>query len=145
MAKKRAKKKAEREMFRQMPEADLLELRNATLHEIAVICEERNSKTGTLQRINQELGSRKSGEVDRVVVTDHAIVRYLQRVEGLDITRVRDKIVEMTRRAIRRDKMFMDDPETGLVIVRKEGSDSVATILEPGSVSSRLDEDETTA
>lgn len=132
---KGARRKAEIERFNRMPEADLLELRNVLSREVQVLMEDKNRKIGQIQRINKILTERKSTEIDRVVVTDHAIVRYLERVEGLDLEAIRLKITEMTRRAIRRDQEFMDDPVTGFIVVRKDGSDSVATIMHNGAVS----------
>lgn len=128
--------KEERERFAQMPEADLLELRAVLHREISVLVREKDQKVSSIKRIDAELLVREHAEAHRIVVTDHAIVRYLERVDGLDVEAVRQKIAEMGRRAVRRDEEFMDDPVTGLIIVRRENSDSIATIM-PGDAIKR--------
>lgn len=39
----------------------------------------------------------------RVVVTDHAVLRYLERIEGVDVARIRRRIEKLTRIAIDHD------------------------------------------
>lgn len=34
----------------------------------------------------------KSGDGNRIEVTDHAVIRYIERVMGIDVGRIRDKI-----------------------------------------------------
>lgn len=121
--------KEERERFAQMPEADLIELRAVLHREISVLVREKDQKVGSIKRIDSELTKRRHPDAHRVIVTDHAIVRYLERMEGLDVEAVRRKVEEMARRAVRRDDEFMDDPQTGMIVVRRKGSDSVATVM----------------
>lgn len=45
-----------------------------------------------LAKLKQEL-RRRRGKQERPFVSDHAIVRYLERIEGLDIEAVRDFIL----------------------------------------------------
>ena len=130
MSKSQKRAKEETARFATMPEADLLQLRNVLHKEINVLINEKNAKVASIQRIGKELADRNSANADRVVVTDHAVVRYLERYHGIDAEHVRNKIVEMTKRAIRQDFEFLKDPVTGLIVVCKEGSQSVATIMD---------------
>lgn len=111
----------------------MIELRATTNKTIQVLMNEKNACVGTIHRINAELTKRQSAEAHRVAVTDHAVVRYLERIDGLDLEGVRQKITEMARRAIRRDDQFLHDPITGMVLACRRGSDSIATIL-PDSI-----------
>lgn len=125
---KRAKE--ERERFKDEPTANLLELRKTLHKEVQVLMDEKNRKVGSIDRVNKELKSRQHESVEEIAVTDHAVVRYLERVKGLDLEGARQEIIEMANRAVRRDSEFLEDPVTGMVIVRRKGSASIATILE---------------
>lgn len=50
------------------------------------------SKRQTLRHIDASIAKIKSEEA-RVVVSDHAILRYLERIEGVDIQAVKAKIL----------------------------------------------------
>ena len=126
--------KEERDLFKSLPDGDLIERRNILHREVRVLMNDKNMKVGTIHRINAELESRQHAEAERIAVTDHAVVRYLERLEGFDLEGTRQKIMEMARRSIRRDDEFMDDPVTGFVVVRKKGSDSIATIMDKDAV-----------
>jgi hypothetical protein len=134
---KKARREAERERFKALPEGDLIEMRATLSKEVRMLVAEKERKSALIQRITNILLERRSTEVDRVVVTDHAVVRYLERVDGLDLEGVRQTITEIARRAVRRDEEFMDDPVTGLIVVRRIGSDSVATVMDKGSAARR--------
>lgn len=124
------KAKEERERFAGMPEGDLIELRAVLHREIAMLIQQKDQKVGSIKRIDTELAGRQHPDAERIVVTDHAVVRYLERMEGLDLESTRQKIAAMARRAIRRDDEFTDDPVTGMIVVRRAGSDSIATIMD---------------
>jgi hypothetical protein len=120
--------------FAAMAEADLLELRVRLQKEINVLVNERGAKASSIQRITTELIKRQSPDAVRMAITDHAVVRYIERLEGRDLEGVRTKILEMVSRSVRRDAEFLDDPVTGMVIACREGSNSVATILDKDAV-----------
>lgn len=62
-------------------------------------------------------------------VTDHAVVRYLERVEGIDTDAVRAKIREMTERAVPfKNCDGLWDEATKAVLILGNG-DGVVTIL----------------
>lgn len=134
---KRAKE--EREKFAGMPDGDLIELRAVLHREIAMLVQQKDHKVGSIKRIDTELIRREHLDAERIVVTDHAVVRYLERVDGLNLESVREKIAAMARRAVRRDDEFTDDPVTGMIVVRRIGSDSIATIMEGGAEKSKPD------
>lgn len=125
---KRAKEESER--FAGMPEGDLIELRAMLHREITMLVQQKDQKVGSIKRIDTALAQRQHQDAERIVVTDHAVVRYLERMEGLDLELTRQKIAAMARRAIRRNDEFTDDPVTGMIVVRRVGSDSIATIME---------------
>ena len=125
-----AEKKAERERFGRMTESELMELRVVLMREMQVLQSERSRKAGTVARITAEIRQRKiNAGPDRIVITDHAVVRYLERIDGMDIEAVRQKVLDMARRAKRADSEFLDDEESGFRIVKRDGSESVATII----------------
>lgn len=125
-----AAKAEEKIRFKQMSESELLELRMVLLRECNVLSGERQRRIGSIHRINDELKSRKDAEgASRIVITDHAVVRYLERIEGMDIEAVRAKVRDMAARSQRRDAEFLDDSVTGFTVVRRDGSESVATIM----------------
>lgn len=131
---KSKKSKEESELFKTLPDGDLIERRSILHREVQVLMSEKNMKVGTIHRISKELEERQHSEAERIAVTDHAVVRYLERMEGFDLEGTRQKIMEMARRSVRRDNEFMDDPVTGMIVVRKKGSDSIATIMDGDAV-----------
>ena len=126
-------KREERERFASMPDGDLIELRAMLHREISVLIQQKEKKVGSIKRIDDELANRKHHDAERIVVTDHAVVRYIERLEGRDLEDIRRKIADMARRAIRRDDEFTDDPVTGMIVVRRKGSDSIASIMHGGA------------
>lgn len=57
------------------------------------------SKRLTLRQIDAQLEKLQSEEAF-IVVLDHAVIRYLERVEGMDIESLREKIIATEREKI---------------------------------------------
>lgn len=58
-------------------------------------------KTSELKEITREITNRQRPSI-KPVVTDHAIIRYLERVEGIDIQGIRNEILsDITKQAIK--------------------------------------------
>lgn len=131
---KSQRSKDEAATFAAMAEADLIELRIRLQKEINVLVQDKGNKASSIQRITTELIKRQSPDAARIAITDHAVVRYIERLEGRDLEGVRTKIIEMVSRSIRRDREFLDDPVTGMVLACREGSNSVATILDKDAI-----------
>lgn len=65
---------------------DLLEAKRSKNHPVLI------SKRQTLRYLDLQIAKLKSEETE-VIVSDHAIVRYLERVEGVDIESIKHKIL----------------------------------------------------
>lgn len=55
---------------------------------------------GRLGSINAALKRRRAADSDRFEITDHAVLRFLERAKGLDVAAVRAEIVTLLQRAI---------------------------------------------
>ena len=119
--------KLKRQELEAMTVADLMELRQVCEKKKSLLDRERNSLISSMTLITNELRKRKAG--NQLAITDHAIVRYLQRVEGFDIELRRQKIEAMVRRSVRINSEMLKDEETGLLIVQQEKTNSIATII----------------
>lgn len=61
---------------------------------------EHNLKTNQVRKIEQEI--KKLSSNDSIIVSEHAILRYLERVKGIDLEEIKatilnDKIIELTK------------------------------------------------
>ena len=64
--------------------------REAAEHEQRTASKRRANLDAAIQRATEKLAASRAGPIR---VTDHAVVRYLERVEGVDIEAVRRKIL----------------------------------------------------
>jgi len=69
-------------------------------------------------------------------VTDHAVVRYLERIEGMDLESVRAHIRALAQQSTRRNGEFIDHP-SGLVLAKREKG-AVATLYHPASEEEKI-------
>lgn len=77
--------------------------------------------------VNDEKRRRRAGR-DQFVISDHAIVRYLERKHGVDIEGIREEILTMALRAAGEGHR-RHDSESGLTFAMDRQSLIVATVL----------------
>jgi hypothetical protein len=108
---KKARREAERERLKALPEGDLIEMR-ATLSKEVRMLVGREGKKHLIPAHHEYIAN--AGAPRLTVVTDHAVVRYLERVNGLDLEGVladdhRDRAESgAPRRRVRRSRYRFD-------------------------------------
>lgn len=80
-----------------------------------------------LNFVNDERKGRRAGR-DQFVISDHAVVRFLERKKGMDVEAVRDEILQMALRAAGGGHR-RHDAESGLTFAMDKNSLIVATVL----------------
>lgn len=113
-----------------LPDADLLQLLEANRVEIEPIALRVNRLKAQGDAIRKELGYRRF-KAQGYSVSDHAIVRYLERRMGVDVQAVREEIVEMVKRANGDGRRRFKDGETDIVFAVDEDQKVITTILTP--------------
>lgn len=94
-----------------------------------------NNAASALRRYHAELKERQAKLGDRQrPVTDHAVVRYLERCKGVDITAIRNELRQMADDAIAaKDGEHHWHEETGTILVIGDDA-QVITVLDPEQV-----------
>jgi hypothetical protein len=99
---KATRKKARSEAEIAIEKATLEELKNMRAElgrEIAM----RSKATQELQRrlniVGSEIDKRKHLSTDGLFISDHAVLRYLERIKGIDMQAMRNEISEIAKRA----------------------------------------------
>jgi len=112
------------------------ELRNM-LHELG---REVNQRSNAMNEVRTRLDAVR-GEIEKretltsvgVHISDHAIVRYLERYKGLDVRAIREEIAAMARRSgkLNSGEQYArrQDDETGLTIGINEITNVVTTVF----------------
>jgi transcriptional regulator with XRE-family HTH domain len=91
-----------------MDNHDLMTLRVTLNTELAVIKRQQSNVISKINQISNELRRRKSPG-DTVDVSEHAVVRFLERVHGINVKEIRRKIREaIPPDAVRGDKFTVD-------------------------------------
>jgi hypothetical protein len=81
--------------------------------------------SGHLTTLNEAIRIKEASEkVDDIIVTDHAIVRWLERVEGVDLDRVRAEIRRIINSGYSDPKsdqnVFIDEQTVAVVVTRRD-------------------------
>lgn len=69
--------------------------------------------------------------MSRVNVTDHAVLRYLQRARGVDVEAVRRHVAELATNGARLGATGVTIENVKLVLRYRDGAAHVVTALEP--------------
>jgi sugar-specific transcriptional regulator TrmB len=82
-----------------------------------------------LGAVNEAIRAAKASETD-IVVTDHALVRFLERIEGVDIEAIRSKIRTMVHGKIdpKSDHDIVVDEDSRAVFVVRRGQTITTTL-----------------
>jgi hypothetical protein len=134
-AEKRRRKAAKQEalaMLAKLSDADLKNLRHEVGREMAMQSSKINQLRVRLEAIRREFERRSTSTPSGIHITDHAVVRFLERVKGIDVDAARAEIGEMALRArSERDGRMgrRRDPATGLVIGMDENTTHVTTVF----------------
>jgi len=132
---KRRRKQVRQEamdMLAKLSDGDLKNLRFEVGREMAMQSAKINSLRVRLDAIKSEFERRNTSTPAGIHITDHALVRYLERIKGVDVNAVRAEIGEMALRArSERDGRMgrRRDPTTGLVIGMDENALHVTTVF----------------
>lgn len=119
-----------------MSDTDLLDLRAGFGQMLGKLTQIQQTLRSNSERIKTELKHRREGGRMKgdFVVSDHAVIRYLERHKGVDVQAIREELREIARNAkFERDQkrkagMFTHD-DTGVRLVYSEDRNSIATVL----------------
>lgn len=78
--------------LKDMPDAQILALRESLAKDYKRHSAEATRISNILSKIKHELRLRRLERDGRPLVSDHALLRYLERVKGMDIESIRDDI-----------------------------------------------------
>lgn len=141
-------------MSDKLPRIDLAAMSDQDLIDLTVQLTDRlqklQSETATtrrnLERVKVEKEIRKHNRSKRGSpgISDHAIIRYLERHKGIDIEVIREELRQIALRAkYERDENATSDrlydEETGLTLIYSIERNSIPTVLSPAVVAA-LDE-----
>jgi len=91
-ARRKAKIAAQRATIKELDDAELRSMR----HELGRLSETKRREINELQTridiIKREQQARETSTSTGLNITDHAIVRYLERIKGVDINAIREEI-----------------------------------------------------
>ena len=132
-------KKLARAALANISDEELLDMRIAYAQELNRCVSISQALRGNIEHVKSELKRRREGGfVDGIpyVISDHAIVRYLERHKDIDIPAIREELRQIAARAKfeRTEKRLTDrirDPETGIVFIYSRTGHAIATILPP--------------
>jgi hypothetical protein len=120
------------EMLAKLSDADLKNLRHEVGREMAMQSVKINDLRVRLEAIRSEQERRGTLTPAGIHITDHALVRFLERVKGVDVESARAEIGEMAKRARSEKDGRMGrrrDPITGLVVGVDETTTNVTTVF----------------
>lgn len=119
-----------------LSDADLLDLVTEQALKMGRIQQEVQILKSNQVRAKNELRLRREGgrAKGEPIVSDHAVVRYLERHKGLDINGIRDEVREIAKRSKevrngKRNGTRLTDSETGIEMVFSAERNSIATVL----------------
>lgn len=119
-----------------MAEDDLLDLQTELGKAMGRCTQQIQRMRSNLTRVKNELRLRREGGRERgeMIVSDHAVVRYLERHKKFDVAAIRDEIRTVAKRSKsermeKRQGERLVDNETGLTMVYTHDRNSIATIL----------------
>ena len=114
---------------------ELINLRAETAREIGIIQSSISDLRSRIDLIREELDKRTDQQFNGFRITDHAVVRYLQRHKGIDMDAVRQEIAEIASRSkptrnngVR--TIARKDDETALSLGISEGDHTVTTVFQ---------------
>lgn len=119
-------------MLAKLSNDELKNLRHEVGREMAMQSAKINQFRVRLEAIRRETERRDTSTPSGIHITDHAVVRYLERVKGVDVSSVRAEIGELALRArSERDGRMgrRRDPTTGLVLGMDEEALHVTTVF----------------
>ena len=102
-----------------MPDADLTNLLHEIGREMQALSNQKSEIGARFDLVKREIEKRHTATPSGMHITDHALVRYMERVKGIDMLAMRAEIGEIAMRArnersgrhgVRRDE------STGLVV-----------------------------
>lgn len=107
-ADRKEENKDQRNRLEDMDNQELMSLRITLNTELTVVKRQQGTIISRITQISNELRKRKSPG-DNVDVSEHAVVRYLERVTGINVKEVRRKIRDaIPSDAVRGDKFAVD-------------------------------------
>jgi hypothetical protein len=115
--------------------AEIAALRDDELHTLSLSLQRQIQEMSVpitalktrLNFVNEERRARRAGR-DQFAISDHAVVRYLERRKGMDMESVRDEILHLALRAVG-DGHRRHASESGLTFAMDKNSLIVATVL----------------
>lgn len=127
----KAARRAYREGLRLLSEEELQNLKCELGRELQAAREELNGINVQLDAIKSEQRMRNTITPAGFHISDHAIVRYLERHGGIDVEAVRAEIGKIAARAKRERRGVKHDAESGLTIGQCETTQNVTTVYRP--------------
>lgn len=114
---------------------ELINLRAEVTREIGIISSSVGELKARIDLIREELDKRTDQQFNGFRITDHAVVRYLQRHKGIDMNAVRQEIADIASRSkptrsngVR--TVTRKDEETALSIGVSAGDHTVTTVFQ---------------
>lgn len=132
--KRRAARREALETIAALPDESLRNLRYELGRELAQKCNVANEVRIRLDAVKSEIERRATATSAGVHVSDHAVLRYLERVRGVDMQEVREEIVAMAKRAGKLGSGNQydtgTDQETGLTLGVNGAANIVTTVFD---------------
>lgn len=111
-----------------MSDDKLLSLRADLGDELRILQSQTQRLRARMDRVKKELAFR---DRDETMVTDHAVVRYLERIEGRDIDALRATIRQIAFESEATDVQECRLHESGNRVIMNLVTNTVITILRP--------------
>ena len=119
-----------------MSDDDLLDLQSELGKAMGRCTSQIQRMRSNLTRCKNELRIRREGgrAEGQMIVSDHAVIRYLERHKKVDMAAVREEIRVMAKRSKsermeKRQGERLVDTESGLTMIYSQERNSIATIL----------------
>lgn len=130
---RRAARAAALAIIQAMGDDELRNMRNEIGRELNQQAKLMNEIRTRLDAVKSEIERRRTGTSIGVQISDHAVVRYLERYKGLDMAAIREEIVSMARRAGKLGSgdqyARRTDEETGMTMGLNEITGVVTTMF----------------
>ena len=130
-AMRRIKRDHAYEAIKDLSDEELKNLKHELGREITSLQKRASQLRVRLDAVYLEIGKRSTATAAGIHITDHAVVRYLERHKGVDIAAIRDEIGEIAARARLASggtNGVRVDEETGLSVGVNENDLHVTTV-----------------
>jgi hypothetical protein len=118
-----------------MSEADLRNMAAELGKECNELARQKTEVALRLTFVQNELARRKAQTASGMFISDHAVLRYLERVKGVDMMALRLEIEAIARAAdpvgSSRNYTRLHNEERGIILGIDHKSDTVTTVMTP--------------